>query len=116
MTSEIGYETHFFVCTNVRAEGHRRGCCAARGSEQLRSRLKSLIAQHGLKGRVRANAAGCLDACESGPAMVEYPEGRWYGAVELKDIEAIFEAHTLGGPAVDDERLQMMELGEIVNG
>ena len=30
------YDTHIFVCTNRRADGHKRGSCAARGSEALR--------------------------------------------------------------------------------
>jgi (2Fe-2S) ferredoxin len=110
--AELGYETHIFVCTNVRPEGNRRGCCSARGSEGVRSRFKGLIAEHGLKGRVRANAAGCLDYCESGVTVVVYPEGRWYGGVKTEDVERIFAAHVLGGPQIDDPRLRIPSSGE----
>ena len=112
MMGDIGYETHIFVCTNVRPEGHRRGCCSERGSEKVRARFKGLIAEHGLKGRVRANAAGCLDYCETGVTVVVYPEGRWYGGVEIEDAERIFAAHVLGGPTVDDPRLQIPQSRE----
>jgi hypothetical protein len=39
-----------------------------------------------LKGRVRANAAGCLDQCEHGPTVVIYPEAVWYGGVAPEDV------------------------------
>ncbi|MDP6945499.1 MAG: (2Fe-2S) ferredoxin domain-containing protein, partial [Myxococcota bacterium] len=66
---------------NERRPGHRRGCCADRGAAAVRTRFKVLVAEHGLKGSVRANQAGCLDYCEHGVTVVVYPEGVWYGAV-----------------------------------
>ncbi len=50
------------------------------GGEAVREALKVELARRGLKGQVRANAAGCLDACAHGPTVVVYPEGVWYGA------------------------------------
>lgn len=54
---------------------------------------------------MRANAAGCLDACSLGASVVVYPEGVWYGGVQVEDVEEIIEAHLLGGAPV--ERLRM---------
>ena len=34
------FERHVFVCTNRRADGHHRGCCASKGSDDLRDLLK----------------------------------------------------------------------------
>ncbi|MBK8270482.1 MAG: (2Fe-2S) ferredoxin domain-containing protein [Planctomycetes bacterium] len=101
------FERHLFVCTNVRAEGQVRGCCAGKGAEAIRERLKTLAAERGLKGRVRVNSAGCLDQCEHGVTMVVYPEGVWYGFVTPADVEEVVASHLVGGVVV--ERLRLKE-------
>ncbi len=104
------FERHIFVCENVRREGHPRGCCAEKGSAAVRARLKALIQEHGLRGRVRANKAGCLDQCEQGVTVVVYPEAVWYGRVTLADVDELFERHILRGEVV--ERLRLRPRGE----
>lgn len=101
-----GYERHVFVCENVRPAGHPRGCCAEKGSPAVRARLKALVAEHGLKGRVRANVSGCLDHCEHGVTVVVYPEGVWYGAVTPADADEIFTRHILAGEVVERLRIR----------
>nr|WP_073133414.1 (2Fe-2S) ferredoxin domain-containing protein [Roseomonas rosea] len=81
-----------FVCTNRRPDGHRRGSCAARGSEPLRDYMKARAKEMGL-GRLRVNSAGCLDRCEFGPVIVIYPEGVWYRAETREDIDEILTVH-----------------------
>jgi (2Fe-2S) ferredoxin len=100
------YDAHIFVCCNRRPDGHRRGSCAASGSEALRNYMKSKAKEMGL-GRVRVNSAGCLDRCEFGPAMVIYPEGVWYRAETNEDIDEILQAHLRDGGRV--ERLMLTE-------
>ncbi len=97
------YETHFFVCTNLRAEGHERGSCGAKGATELRNELKRRVKESGLKSRVRVNAAGCLDACEFGPVAVVYPASRWYGDLGLEDLDRLFECEVLEKRAVEDK-------------
>lgn len=99
------YEHHVFVCTNRRPEGSPKGCCASKGSEEVRSRFRIELDRHGLLGEVRANAAGCLDACERGVTVVVYPDGVWYGGVTVEDVAEIVKAHLVGGAPV--ERLRM---------
>ena len=94
------FERHLFVCTNERKPGHPRGCCAGQASEAIREQLKTLVAEHGLKGRVRINSAGCLDQCEHGPTLVVYPEGVWYGFVTLADVNEIVQSHLINGQPV----------------
>lgn len=93
------YRSHVFVCTNVRPEGHPRGCCKAKGSERLRDYMKARAKELGLKD-VRINTAGCLDRCELGPTMVIYPEGVWYSPKTTADIDAILERHVRDGGRV----------------
>ena len=100
------FERHVFVCTNLRPEADPKGCCAAKGSEAIRRAFKQRIDALGLKGRVRANAAGCLDACEHGVTVVVYPEGVWYGAVTLADVDEIVERHVQGGEPVERLRIR----------
>jgi len=103
------FERHVFVCENRRPEGDPRGCCAARGGLPLREALKAEVKRRGLQARVRVNAAGCLDACEHGPALVVYPEGVWYGSVSTADILEIVDSHLVGGRPV--ERLRIRAYG-----
>jgi (2Fe-2S) ferredoxin len=104
------YRHHVFVCENRRDAEDPRGCCAAKGSEAIRQALKEEIARRGLKREVRANAAGCLDACAHGPTVVVYPEGIWYGGVRVEDVPEIVERHLVNGVPVErlriDERLR----------
>ena len=58
-------------------------------------RFVELINQHGLKGVVRANKSGCLDACEFGATVVVYPDEIWYTNVTLNDVDDIFNATIL---------------------
>jgi len=90
------YEAHVFVCCNRRPEGHRRGSCAAKGSEGLRDYMKARAKELGLAG-VRVNMAGCLDRCEFGPTVVIYPEGVWYRVRTREEADAVLEAHLLRG-------------------
>jgi (2Fe-2S) ferredoxin len=100
------YERHVFVCVNERPAGHPRGCCSDKNSVEIRDRLKRMANRAGLKGRVRVNAAGCLDVCERGVTVVVYPEAVWYGGVTLDDVEEIFQSHILDGQPVERLRLE----------
>ena len=101
-------ERHVFVCENLRDPGDARGCCASKGAAEVRSRLRVLAKDAGLKGRVRINSAGCLDQCAHGVTIVVYPEGVWYGAVTADDVDDIFRNHVLGGQLVERLRLAHM--------
>jgi (2Fe-2S) ferredoxin len=97
---------HLFVCENQRPAGHPKGCCADKGSVQLRQAFKAALGEAGLAGQVRANASGCLDACEFGASVVVYPEAVWYGGVTLGDVTEIVENHLKQGRPVDRLRIR----------
>jgi (2Fe-2S) ferredoxin len=93
---------HVFVCGNVRAEGHARGCCDPTGAQGLREAFKAELKRVGLSKTTRANHTGCLDQCEHGPTVVIYPQGIWYGRVRREDVERIVRRTILGGEIVTD--------------
>ena len=96
---------HVFICENQRGEDDPRGCCKSRGAERVRELFKSEVKRLGLKGRVRANKAGCLDACQYGPSVVIYPEGTWYSVPKEEDVLEIVQSHLVKGEIV--QRLLM---------
>jgi (2Fe-2S) ferredoxin len=99
------FQRHVFVCTNRRPDDNPKGCCASKGAEEVRAAFKEELDKRGLKGRMRANAAGCLDTCSFGVSVVVYPEGTWYGGVKVEDVKEIVEQHLVNGQPVD--RLKM---------
>jgi (2Fe-2S) ferredoxin len=98
-------EKHVFICTNQRDPENPKGCCASKGAEAIREAFKKGLHERGLRGRMRANAAGCLDQCALGPTVVVYPEQVWYTVPTPADAEEIIEQHLVGGRPV--ERLLM---------
>ena len=101
------FEKHIFVCENKRPEGHPKGCCADKNSLEVRAQFKKRLKEMGLNTSVRANAAGCLDACEYGVTVLIYPEQIWYGGVTVGDVEEIIQEHILKNIPV--ERLKIRD-------
>ena len=58
--------------------------------------MKARAKELGIAG-VRVNSSGCLDRCELGPCLVIYPEGVWYRINSTADVDAVLEAHLVGG-------------------
>jgi (2Fe-2S) ferredoxin len=94
------YRRHVFVCINQRPAGHPKGCCHDKGSEEIRDTLKVELAKRGLAAIVRANASGCLDACEHGITVVIYPDAIWYGRVTVDDIPEIVDRTIIRGEVI----------------
>ncbi len=94
------FQRHVFVCINEREPGHPKGCCLEKGSAAVRDKLKAELKKRGLSSIVRANNAGCLDACEFGISMVIYPEGIWYGGVKEEDVEEIIDRTIINGEVI----------------
>jgi len=101
------YQNHIFVCTNQKAEG--KTCCGEARGMELVEKFRDAIKEAGLVGKVRAQRAGCLDACKHGPAVVVYPEGTYYGQVGPDDVKRIIEEHVIGGKELADKVISFKE-------
>ena len=97
------YNKHVFICTNERPAGSRISC-GAHGME-LVAEFKKQIKDKGLNTEIRAQRAGCMEACEAGPSVVIYPEGVFYSRVQVNDVEEIVTEHLQNNRKV--ERLLM---------
>jgi (2Fe-2S) ferredoxin len=93
------------VCQNTRPPGHPKGCCSEKGSEALFDRLKALVREGGLEGRVLVIRTGCLKRCECGPTMAVYPDAVWYAGVRDQDLEELCRSHLAEGRAVEGLRM-----------
>lgn len=94
------YKKHIFVCTNQRPEG-ARVCCGEQHGLALTAAFKKAVKDNGLLATVRAQRAGCLETCELGPSVVVYPEGVFYGRVQLSDVEEIVREHIMNDRIVE---------------
>src|SRR5690242_8084409 len=97
-----------FVCTNERDASDPRGSCTARGSAALLDRMKELVSEKGLKGKVRVTRSGCLDYCARGCTVAIYSQNpahreTWYTRVTAADADELFETHV-----VRDQRLKRL--------
>ncbi len=102
------YRHHIFVCINQRPPGHPKGDCASKGSRALFQKFQEETEKRQLWDSVMVNGTTCLGPCGTGPTVVVYPEGVWYGKVGVKDVEEIMDQHVLGGKPV--ERLLLSNL------
>ena len=94
--AEPHFDRHVFICVNRRDPGNPKGSCAEKGGEAVRDEFKRVLHERGVKGRMRANAAGCLDQCARGVTVVVYPEQVWYGHVTVDDIPELVDKHLIG--------------------
>jgi len=84
----VPYRKIVFVCTNQR-DTDERPCCAGRKSAELHAKLKELVKERKLRGKVRVSKSGCLDQCASGPNIMLFPDNIWYSGVQEADLETI---------------------------
>ena len=97
------FEKHVFICANDKDAPKK--CCGSSHGMELVEKFKETWAAQGVDTKIRIQRAGCLDFCGKGPTMVVYPEGVFYGNVQLSDVEEITESHLVNNAPVT--RLQI---------
>ena len=86
-------QRYLFVCINRRPDDNPKGCCAAKGSEEVYKALKAALAERGLaKLAARVCTSSCLDQCATGITILVEPDHFFYGQVTLADVPEIVEA------------------------
>ena len=108
MESNLKYDKHVFICTNQRVNSDRPSCGEEHGMELVKA-FKKEIKDRGLNVNMRAQKAGCMDICELGPSVVVYPEGVFYGKVQLSDVMEIVEEHLMNDRPVERLRLKFQK-------
>ena len=98
------FEKHVFICTNQKTGGKK--CCGEAVGLELVAKFKKILKDKNLNIRIRAQRAGCIDACDFGPSLVVYPEGTYYGHLTLDDVEKIIEQHLINGKVVEELELK----------
>jgi (2Fe-2S) ferredoxin len=86
-------QRHVFLCIGP-------DCCAPTDGEATWNYLKKALKEHGIPA-LRTKAA-CLRVCADGPWMVVYPDGVWYGRVDVARCERIVREHLLLGRPVEE--------------
>ena len=90
-------QRYLFVCINRRLDDNPKGCCAAKGSEEVYRALKAEVAARGLaKDKVRVCTSSCLDQCATGITILVEPDHFFYGRVMLADLSEIVDALEIG--------------------
>jgi (2Fe-2S) ferredoxin len=98
-------QRYLFVCTNRRADDDPKGCCAAKGSEEIRAALKEQVKARGIaKLGARICESSCLDQCSSGVCILVEPDHYFYGRVKLSDVAEIVDGLT------EDRRVERLVL------
>jgi (2Fe-2S) ferredoxin len=101
-------ERQVLVCVNSRPPGNPKGSCGEKGGQELFDRLKEILRERGLEGRVMANRTYCLKHCSRGPVLAVQPDNVWYAGFGASDLPEICASHLEGGTPV--ERLLMPDI------
>ncbi len=93
------FKKHVFVCSNTKDAPKK--CCGEATGLALVDALREKLKAENQHLSIRVQRAGCIDMCAFGPSMVVYPEGVFYGKVQLSDVDEIVAKHLLGDGIVD---------------
>ncbi len=90
-------QRYLFVCINRRANDNPKGCCAAKGSEEIYKALKAEVAARGLNTHdARVCTSSCLDQCATGVTILVEPDHFFYGRVTIADVPEIVDGIVSG--------------------
>jgi (2Fe-2S) ferredoxin len=84
---------HLFICTNTRASG--KPACGVRRSDAIVVAVQTELVARGATD-ILVTPCGCLGPCFDGPTAVVYPDGVWYGGLEVSDATSLVD-HLIDG-------------------
>jgi (2Fe-2S) ferredoxin len=104
---------YLFVCINRRPDDNPKGCCAAKGSEDVYKALKAEVAARGLAQReARVCTSSCLDQCATGVTVLVEPDHFFYRRVTVADVPKIVDG-LVSGQRVEGLVLSADELARL---
>ncbi len=77
------------------------GRCGSKGGFELFMHFREVARRLSLMDRVLITQAGCTGQHATGPTVIIHPPGSWYHHVTRDDVEAILQAHVVGGRPLD---------------
>jgi (2Fe-2S) ferredoxin len=86
-------ERHLFLCMGPE-------CCSRTEAEMVWEYIKKRVKETGL--HAMRTKADCFRICSGGPWLVVYPEGIWYGSLNVTRFERILREHLIGGKPVEE--------------
>ena len=92
-------EKHVAVCTNR--------TCAADGAPAILERLRQAT-RDSTECDARVTRTSCLGQCGDGPNVAVYPDGVWYGNVDVGDADRIVSSHLDRDRIVSDLSTQLL--------
>ncbi len=90
------------------ATSHKALCCDNAVGTASWKRLKQLLLKYDLEslsrpeGIVLRSKVDCLRICNSGPILLVWPDGIWYGEVDEKRMDLIVSQHIVGGTPINE--------------
>jgi len=104
---------YLFVCINRRPDDNPKGCCVAKGSEDVYKALKAEVAARRLAQReARVCTSSCLDQCATGVTILVEPDHFFYGHVTVADVPKIVDG-LVSGQRVEGLVLSADELASL---
>ncbi|KXS41233.1 MULTISPECIES: NADH-quinone oxidoreductase subunit NuoF [unclassified Candidatus Frackibacter] len=100
------YRSHILVCTDQE--------CVEKGAKEVERTLVKELKKFNLDNEIKVVDTGCLGPCEAGPLMVIYPEGVYYGNVQVEDVSEIVEEHLLKGRRVNRLLYEIGDDAEVI--
>jgi len=93
---------HLFVCCNGRSAG--KPACGPRGGDALVAAVQRELLVRGATDAL-VTPCSCLGPCFDGPNAVIYPDGVWYGGLEVTDAAGLVD-HLIGGAVLVARRTE----------
>ncbi|SJZ81651.1 NADH-quinone oxidoreductase subunit NuoF [Selenihalanaerobacter shriftii] len=100
------YRSHVLICNGKD--------CVEEGAKEVERALVKELKRLELDNEIKVVDTGCLGPCEAAPVMVIYPEGVYYGNVQVEDVAEIAEEHLLKGRRVQRLLYESEEDAEII--
>ena len=86
--------------------------CVSAGAFKIKDRFHALLAEKGISQEINIIETGCMGPCDYGPVMVVYPEGIFYKAVRIEDVDEIVSEHFVKGRPV--QRLMLQDEEKVI--